>query len=282
MGTPQVIEWLEFTIDSENEPDMEVTWRIHVPFVLSRFECIFGRGCPGHFGVQSGHTFPDIGCCTMGAWFEDEADIQRTQKVVDLLTADDWDQNLDAKYRKDWLVRYTREPKDDGEVSAKTRVHQGGCVFANRSDGSAGKPGCAFVAYATRVKAQGEELSHADVMPNVCSHLPLRVKSDSDDVNYLVPWTKDEWGGKDDDDKYDSWMHWWCVDDSPEVFQGAQPVYLSYERELRRAMGNRAYEYMVERLKERLALGPVRQMPAVTDGKPLPTFIGARIPVRKP
>ena len=60
-------EWVSF-----EDSDEQRTWRFDVTFLLSKWECIYGRGCQG---VLTGPS-PELeqGCCSYGAHFTDEED----------------------------------------------------------------------------------------------------------------------------------------------------------------------------------------------------------------
>ena len=61
-------EWVSF-----EDPDEQRTWRFDVTFLLSHWECIYGRGCQG---VLTGPA-PEMeqGCCSYGAHFTDDEDL---------------------------------------------------------------------------------------------------------------------------------------------------------------------------------------------------------------
>ena len=65
----QAHEWISF-----EDPDEERTWVFDVTFLLSSWECIFGRGCQG---VLTGPA-PELvqGCCSYGAHFVDDDDMK--------------------------------------------------------------------------------------------------------------------------------------------------------------------------------------------------------------
>src|SRR5262245_37876572 len=74
-------EWLEFT-DPANADHLiraDMTW------LLSRWTCIFGRGC---HGIIAGRAAD--GCCSHGAFFTDADDEKRVRAAVKLLTPETW------------------------------------------------------------------------------------------------------------------------------------------------------------------------------------------------
>jgi hypothetical protein len=243
--------------------------------------------------VQDDKTYPDIGCCTKGAWFEDEQDVKDVHEQFMKLTDEDWD--VEQRAKSDVFANKGKHPfavvhktDQDGTITAgKTRVVDGGCIFANRADGSVGatgKIGCAFHHMAQRLGGD-----HVDVMPNVCWQLPIRVDAESDEDNELYvttihPWDVDKWGGKDPDGTHDSWMGWWCID-TPDAYIGSQPLYKSMEHELRTLIGDGPYEVFVSVLEKCLADGTVARpkMSGVTANggrKLLPLFVANREPAR--
>ena len=68
-------EWVEFT-DPSNPTDViraDLTW------LLSRWTCIYGRGCEG---VIEGRE--DDGCCSHGAYYADDQDEERVARFATL------------------------------------------------------------------------------------------------------------------------------------------------------------------------------------------------------
>src|SRR5688572_8700868 len=74
-------EWLEFT-DPAN-PDHVI--RADMTWLLSRWTCIFGRGC---HGIIEGRAVD--GCCSHGAFFTDSDDEKRVRAAAKLLTPETW------------------------------------------------------------------------------------------------------------------------------------------------------------------------------------------------
>ena len=68
-------EWVSF-----DDPDELRTWVFDVTFLLSGWECIFGRGCQG---VLTGPA-PEMvqGCCSYGAHFTDRAEVARVRAAA--------------------------------------------------------------------------------------------------------------------------------------------------------------------------------------------------------
>ena len=65
----------------------------------------------------------------------------------------------------------------------------------------------------------------------------------------MSAFTADAWGGTNDDEEPDGRGHmgWWCID-APDAYRGSRPAYRSLEHELRKGIGDAAYERMAELL----------------------------------
>ncbi len=76
-------EWVSF-----EDPAEQRTWRFDVTFLLSHWECIYGRGCQG---VLTGPA-PEMeqGCCSYGAHFTSADDLARVKTAARSLTPDQW------------------------------------------------------------------------------------------------------------------------------------------------------------------------------------------------
>lgn len=280
-----VVNWVEFP-DPKND---KTTWNVNLTFLMSNWNCLYGKGCPGHFGVQSENVFPDIGCCTDGFYVRDEEDMEDIKKNIDRLTDADWDTRLRHHVEKTggW---FRKAGSIDGEPEYKSRVFEGGCVFANRSDGSAGKPGCAFLALADRLgkevddHAEGGHNTHTSYMPQVCHQLPLKFEDDYDEdteetISTIDAWDSWKWSEDIPEDNHDSWMAWWCVD-APEAYTGNQPLYVTMEDTLRSEMGA-AYDRLLEIIEEQQPRVAPMAAAVQNEGRPLlPLLIGNRTPKR--
>ena len=110
--------WVEFT----DPADPGQRFRCDLTWLTSNWTCIFGTGCKGIYADR-----PDDGCCTLGAHFTDDDDLNRVAAVVAELGEDEWqyrDVGTATGRRKDWT------DKEDG--ARKTRVVDGACIFLNR------------------------------------------------------------------------------------------------------------------------------------------------------
>jgi hypothetical protein len=235
-GAAGPLDWLTFP--APGDPHRQ--FRVNVSFLLSNYECIYGRGCPG---LLNRHAQPEIACCERGVTFMDEDDFAHVAGMVTQLTAEDCD-NIDRVRTRGWyLASKSGKPY-------KTRKLGDGCIFANRTGGPTGKPGCAFHHLAGRLGVHPSETK-----PFICWTLPLNfsdepsVEPGGPRTTIVSAFTADAWGGTDDADEPDGRGHmgFWCVD-TPDAYGGAQPVYRSMERELRKGMGDAAYERMAELL----------------------------------
>jgi hypothetical protein len=266
-GAAGPVEWLTFP--SPDDPDHQ--FRVNVSFMLSNYECIFGRGCPG---LLNGRSQADVGCCERGVTFMDDDDFSHVAEMVGELTADDCD-NIDHVHGRGWY-QSTRSGRP-----YKTRKIGTACIFANRAEGPAGKPGCAFHHLAGRT---GRHPS--DTKPFICWTVPLNFSSEEaiepggQTTTIVSAFTADAWGGTNDDEESDGRGHmgYWCID-TPDAYRSSQPVYRSMEHELRKGMGNAAYDALVD-----LLVGidqPRHPMPGqlVNGRRPMiPLLVEARFP----
>ena len=76
-------EWISF-----EDPDEDRTWVFDLTFLLSRWTCIFGRGCQGVLTEPSPEMMQ--GCCSYGAHFSDDEDRFKTETAATTLTDDEW------------------------------------------------------------------------------------------------------------------------------------------------------------------------------------------------
>lgn len=210
------------------------TWVFDVTFLLSRWECIYGRGCQGVLTGPAGHLHQ--GCCSYGAHFTDADDVARVEAAAATLEAEDW------QFITQGRRRGTSKVTKAGETV--TRLVANACIFLNRPDFDGG-PGCALHRAALR---RGER--PMDLKPDVCWQLPLR-RDDREEANGRVTSTITEWGragwGKGGDE-----FHWWCTE-APEAFGGGEPVYRSLAAELNGMVGAGVYERLAEYLDSRAA-----------------------------
>jgi len=216
------------------EDDTEV-FKVDLTWLTSRWECIFGRGCPGIYADR-----PDDGCCTLGAHFADKNDEKRVRKAVKRLTPDLW-QNYKEGTKNGWVELEGEETVTPGEEpDRKTRVFDGACIFLNKP-GFKGGYGCAF-----HHLAEQEGRSFVETKPDVCWQLPLRrqfrevTRTDGSEYTEVSigEYSRDGWGPGGHD------LDWYCTANT-DAHQGRQPVYLSNRSELVALMGEAGYQQLV-------------------------------------
>ena len=225
---------------SFEDPDEERTWVFDVTFMLSNWECIFGRGCQG---VLTGPA-PELvqGCCSYGAHFTDKQDVKRVEAAAETLTKKQW--QFYKQGRERGVVKTTKA----GEVVS--RLVDGACIFLNRPDFPGG-PGCALHGAALE---RGER--PLDLKPEVCWQLPLRrddqTRDDGHVVSTIAQWDRHHWGDGGLE------VHWWCTE-SPEAFVGKEPVYRYVRDELTEMVGMTVYAALASYLDRRA--GKVTPLP---------------------
>jgi hypothetical protein len=220
-------EWISF-----EDPHEHRTWMVDVTFLLSPWTCIYGCGCQGVLTQPAAAKAQ--GCCSYGAHFLDDDDVERVRSHVERLTADDW------QFRKQGLKNgWIRTTASGDRVS---RLVDDACIFLNRP-GYPGGPGCALHRAALR---EGER--PLDWKPDVCWQLPLRKEDSTDDRGHVTTtvreWHRRDWGAGGEQ------FAWWCTE-APEAFTGATPVYVSLREELVELVGAEVYGIIEGILKER-------------------------------
>jgi hypothetical protein len=252
-------EWVSFA----DPVDEGRTWQIDVTFLLSSWECIFGRGCQGIWTEPT----PELvhGCCTYGAHFSDKADRNHVMKVAHELTADEWQFKKLAKKRGIYeKVEPEDDEEDDGTPEWKTVTVKDACIFLNRPDFPAGA-GCALHLHALNT---GRHFS--EYKPEVCWQLPLRRIDDEQDdgtvISRLTEFGRDGWGEGGQD------FGWWCTE-APEAFTGKRRVYESMEVELRTMLGKKLHKQVVAYLDGRRRS---RRFPPVAHPAAVPVTLGRK------
>ncbi|MGA3488810.1 hypothetical protein ACK8GG_12455 [Micromonosporaceae bacterium DT55] len=242
-------EWVEFLdpVDSEHLVRADLTW------LLSRWTCIFGRGC---HGIAAGRAAD--GCCTHGAFFTDADDEKRVRAAAGKLSPATW-----QHYRRGF-ANYTEQDTIDGKSPARrtaTQGEDGPCVFLNDLD-FAGGGGCALHAQALR-----DGVHPLRYKPDVCWQLPVRRDQEWSKrpdgskilISTLTEFDRRGWGSGGHD------LHWWCTS-SPEAHVGTEPMYVSYAAELTELIGQDAYDRLVELCVARERTGLVAPHPASAGG----------------
>jgi hypothetical protein len=232
-------EWVSF-----EDPDELRTWVFDVTFLLSNWQCIYGRGCQG---VLTGPA-PELvqGCCSYGAHFTDRADVARVRAAAKTLTADDW--QFAALGRRGDVVNR------EADGTRTTRLVEDACIFLNRP-GFPGGPGCALHRAAL---ARGQE--PMELKPDVCWQLPLRredtVGADGRVTSTITQWDRVHWGDGGQE------FHWWCTE-APEAFTGSGRVYQTMRPELTAMVGAGIYAELAAYLEARQLSGTPLPHPVV-------------------
>ncbi|HWE54805.1 MAG TPA: hypothetical protein VG435_04795 [Acidimicrobiales bacterium] len=219
-------EWVSF-----DDPDEMRTWVFDVTFLLSGWECIFGRGCQG---VLTGPA-PEMvqGCCSYGAHFTDDADVARVKKAAAQLTAEQWQNKSHAK--KGLVTK-------EADGTRITRLVDDACIFLNRP-GFAGGPGCAL-----HRAALDRGVEPLTLKPDVCWQLPLRREDTTEAsgrvITTVTQWDRKHWGAGGDE------FHWWCTE-SGDAFGGRRPVYVTMAAEIKQITGQAVYARLFDYLETR-------------------------------
>jgi hypothetical protein len=218
---------------SFEDPEQDRTWLFDTTFLLSSWSCIFGAGCKGLMTGDASHL--QQGCCSYGAHFISEDDIEKVEQSMSRLEPRHWQFAAEAK-RIGWL-----DPENSSGL-AHTRLHEDACIFLNRP-GFEGGIGCALHNAAVEV---GER--PMDWKPTVCWQVPLRLSESVDTRGHVTvtlrEWKRRDWG------EGGSEFHWWCTD-SPEAFVGADPVYVYLKDEITELIGTRMYGLLAADLDAR-------------------------------
>ncbi len=204
------------------------SWEFDLTFMLSNYQCIWGRGCPD---TRQEHTAR--GCCVEGVEiYQGEGDtpgredLKQIRGHVTHLTDEDW-QN-----RRVALARGGRDPWGKARFkrdSVHTRLYQGACIFHNRADHPGGA-GCALHVAALH---RGED--PIDWKPRTCWQVPLFFDTDDDTKTTTVRASLTvDWGAE-------GILDWWCTE-QPDAFNASQPLYVTMEAELRRVCGAAVYD----------------------------------------
>jgi hypothetical protein len=259
-------EYIEF-VDPAND---EHVIRADLTWLLSRWTCIFGRGC---HGIVAGRA--DEGCCSHGAFFTDDDDRKRVRAAAKRLTPQTW------QHHRRGFKNYTEMDTIDGSSPALRTATRagGGCVFLNDAD-FAGGGGCALHAQALR-----DGRHPLEYKPDVCWQLPVRreqewtKRPDGSTIllSVIAEFDRRGWGEGGHD------LHWWCTS-SPEAHVGSAPMVEEYGPELVALIGPPAYDKLREICDERGRLGLVARHPATVAAqaeavRPGPAVNGHKTPV---
>lgn len=224
-------EWISF-----EDPDELRTWVFDATFLLSDWSCIYGQGCQGVLPYEA--SAEQHGCCSHGAHFIDDDDVQTVVLSSARLRPDQWQHH--KKGRKGGFVTV----EDDG--TKITRRVDGACIFLNHP-GFPGGIGCAL--HSAALEAGERPL---DWKPDVCWQLPLRLVDHTDEHGYVTStlreWKRRDWGEGGQE------FHWWCTE-SDDAFVGAEPVYVYLRDEITEFVGPKVYAMLVAQLQRRVKRG---------------------------
>ena len=227
-GLEEAREWV--TIE---DPDEDRTWLVDVSFLESGWACIYGNGCQGVLTAPA----PELeqGCCSYGAHFTDDDDLERVETAALTLRSDQWQFRSKGRSKKGIATK-----NDEGE--RVTRMVDDACIFLNRP-GFANGPGCAL-----HQAALERGIEPLELKPDVCWQLPLRrfdqVGDDGHVTSTLTEWSRRNWGAGGQE------FAWWCTE-APEAFVATEPVYVRMAPELRAITGTAVYELLARYLGER-------------------------------
>lgn len=254
---PGRTDWIDYVMPPKGSPYPRL-YRVNLSWMLSHWKCSFGS-CPG---ILLTGALTDVSCCQIGVqfgqWEGPEAkweEFNRVKKAVQELTPEDWDHGYgkdkadnywatfknEVYSRRQSKVKGKRSKTKPQPVPEQTVVVNGGCIFANRHGGAAGKPGCAF-----HVLAERTGRHHSETKPDICWMIPFFIGDKYDDEIqmdvYTVNATPATTWGPFDTSSTDTVGHW-CTE-IPDHFTGTDPVYKYAEIELRKMLGDEEYERM--------------------------------------
>ncbi len=222
-------EWISFDDDVDTR-----TWVFDATFLRSNWSCIYGNGCKGVLDADA--TEMAQGCCSYGAHFVDDDDVQTVVRAVVRLTPKVWQYAKQGR-KHGFLAAAPDADGGDGDGDATvSRLVDDACIFLNRP-GFPGGPGCAL--HRAALDANERPM---DWKPNVCWQLPLRLDQHTDDNGHLTStlreWKRRDWGPGGAE------FHWWCTE-SPDAFVGSVPVFEYLRDEISGMVGDRVYAQMV-------------------------------------
>lgn len=228
-------EWVTLEDEEGN------SFMFEVQFLLSTYDCIYGRGCQGIDGVV-GH-----GCCSLGAYFTDGVDEMRVydkvRRIIDEgkhgihgTVSKQLGPNATEIYHMAVTVDYPDLFATVGN-QRKTRVRNGVCIFQSEQ-------GCVLHIAALE---RGED--PMDWKPSICSHMPIHFEIDEEedgtDTMTVCRHENKDWADGE------AQLDWWCVDDERAYQTTTQPLWITYGNVIRREVGDEVFkklaEYMIGR-----------------------------------
>lgn len=231
------IEWIEIETPEE-------TYHFDVSFMLSTYNCIFGRGCQGGWDAPADH-----GCCNTSPWLEEDEDAEHLNEMAMRLTPEHFE-NYDYLHKNGWLVKFAHE--------RRARKRNGYCIFLNTGKTEGTPAGCSLHQESLR---RGED--YRDGKPDICWMVPLRTEY-NDFGMIITAWDRDGAGGWNADPKKDPSDGWWCMDSQVAYQDTKQRVFETFAPELIRVVGQEAYDKLAAycRVRVKQEQGPTNQPPA--------------------
>ena len=152
--------WAEFA----DPADAGQRFRVDLTWLTSSWTCIFGSGCKGIYADR-----PDDGCCTLGAHFTDDDDLERVRAVVAELGEDEWEHHPGHGRNGDKdPARRRRGPRSTRTATARPRSST---ARASSSTGRGSPPGPGAPCTSTPC-SPGRRRTRPK--PDVCWQLPIR------------------------------------------------------------------------------------------------------------
>jgi len=207
----------------------DTLWRFDRSFLLSRWTCIWGRGCLGILDEPA----PELGqgCCSVGAELGDQDEARRISALAATVDPSRFQHHAQAEAGGIF----------SDEARTSTRVVDGACIFLNRP-GFDGGAGCAL-----HVEALATGESPIDWKPSVCWQLPIRVDWEPTDTGTEVAtvrrWTRADWGDEGE-------TMAWCCTEGERAYVGDRPVVDSLAAELEAVVGTEVFVELRRRLRD--------------------------------
>lgn len=188
-------------------------WLLDLNFLLSNYECIWGKGCKGIHH----ETSKVQGCCSNGVPLVGSQEIRRVKKYIKRLTPETWQEHGKHRFKMSWR---------DGCIQTRRRTdehNRTACIFYNY-EGFEGGEGCAF--HISALKA-GED--HKEWKPSSCVLVPYNIAFDEYENTGVL---SNIVGNDGEGSRGFHDLDWWCMN-SEEAFVGETPTYISMEDDLK-------------------------------------------------
>ncbi len=210
--------------------DGDTRWRFDGDFLLSRWTCLWGRGCVGILDEPA----PELGqgCCSVGAVLDGDDEARNLSALAATLDPARFQHHAEATAEGGGIF-------SDPSTRTATRVVDGACIFLNRPD-FAGGAGCAL-----HVEAVAAGESPIDWKPSVCWQLPIHVDwveaEDGTETATVRRWTRADWGDEGE-------TMAWCCTEGTDAYIGDRPVIDSLAGELTAIVGTDVFVELRRRL----------------------------------